>query len=336
MPTHPAPREIRPWSSADIATLKPPPISPSTASAPTRTPSRWSSAVSCARRPSLPLIGRASNPVRARRDDEAGDPARPLFAGSCEHERPRRPRAERDEHLLAAEDEPVAVALGARLERAGIRPGAGLGERVTAELLTCREWRQQAPALLVGAPPGDRLPVQAVRDRDDPPHVRVGSPELLDEERVRDHVQAEPAVLLGQRGGEEAQRGQLADDPAVDRLGAIPLGGVRSDLGVAERPRRLTDQLLLVGELEVHAARLDQKKSRRVGGAFVHPTDWPLRAREPLAVTWRGFDLLALRTRRDPQSTSRERLVRKGARSTKSPLVPRFTRRRSSVRSAST
>ena len=151
--------------------------------------------------------------LRARRDDEARDPARPGFAGAREHERPRRPRAERDEHLLAAEDEPVAVAVGARLERAGIRPGAGLGERVTAELLTCREWRQQAPALLVGPPPGDRLPVQAVRDRDDPPHVRVGSPELLDEERVRDHVQAEPAVLLGQRRGEEAQRGQLADDP---------------------------------------------------------------------------------------------------------------------------
>ena len=50
---------------------------------------------------------------------------------------------------------------------------------------------------------------------------------------------------------------------------------------------------------------LDQKKSCRVGGAFVHPTDWPLRAREPLAVTRRGFDLLALRTRQEPQSTTR-------------------------------
>ena len=53
---------MRPLSSADSATLSPPPTSPSTASPPTRTPSRNSSAVSCARSPSLPSIFRAENP----------------------------------------------------------------------------------------------------------------------------------------------------------------------------------------------------------------------------------------------------------------------------------
>ena len=49
-------------SSADIATLNPSPSPPSRAESGTRTPSRNSSAVSCARRPSLPSIFRASNP----------------------------------------------------------------------------------------------------------------------------------------------------------------------------------------------------------------------------------------------------------------------------------
>ena len=60
-------------------------------------------------------------------------------------------------------------------------------------------------------------------------------------------------MLLGQRSGEEAELGELADDRPVDRLGAVPLGGVGRDLRVAELARGLPDQLLLVREREVHA-----------------------------------------------------------------------------------
>src|SRR5207302_9073983 len=60
------------------------------------------------------------------------------------------------------------------------------------------------------------------------------------------------------------------------------VGGVRCDLGVAKGARRVADQLLLVGQREVHAgdpSRVpDHKKSRRAGGAFVHLTDRPLQA----------------------------------------------------------
>ena len=110
--------------------------------------------------------------------------------------------------------------------------------------------------MFVAAPPGDRLPVQAVRHRDDASHVRVGASDLLDHERVGDHVEPHPAVVLGQRRSQEAELGELGDDSAVDRLRAVPLGRVRCDLGVAERARRLPDQLLLVGERQVHAAIL--------------------------------------------------------------------------------
>ena len=54
------------------------------------------------------------------RDDEAGDPARPGFAGTREDERVRRPRAERDEGLLAGQGPAGPVALGTGLEPAGI------------------------------------------------------------------------------------------------------------------------------------------------------------------------------------------------------------------------
>ena len=77
------------------------------------------------------------------------------------------------------------------------------------------------------------------------------------------------------------------------------------------------------------------KKSRRVGGAFVHPTNWPLRAREPLAVTWRSFDLLALRTRRDPQSTTRSTSCARGAPHEKSARTEIYAKTLS-ARSAST
>ena len=84
--------------------------------------------------------------------------------------------------------------------------------------------------MLLAAPAGDRLAVQAVRHGDDAAHVRVGAADLLDDERVRDHVEPHPAVLLGQRRGQEAELGELGDDAAVDRLRAVPLGRVRRDL----------------------------------------------------------------------------------------------------------
>src|SRR5277367_2158977 len=48
------------------------------------------------------------------------------------------------------------------------------------------------------------------------------------------------------------------------------------------------------------------KKNRRIGGAFVHLTNQLARA-DARGVARRGFDLLALRVRRDPESTTRTR-----------------------------
>src|SRR2546430_14807356 len=77
MPTQPAASEMRPLSSADIATLKPSPSAPSLLESGTRTPSRKTSAVSCARSPSLPLIGEAEYPEVAGRTGKHGQPPGP-------------------------------------------------------------------------------------------------------------------------------------------------------------------------------------------------------------------------------------------------------------------
>ena len=179
--------------------------------------------MSCARRPSFPFIGRASKPSEAVGTRKALIPFGPCAAGPGEDDRRRGPGAERDEDLRAGQHPVVAVALCARRERCRVRPAAGLGQRVAAERLAAREPRQVLLPLLVGPPLRDRLPVQAVRDGDDPAHGRVGFAELLAEQAVGDGVEPAAAELLGERGREEAGIGERADERARQLLGLVPL-----------------------------------------------------------------------------------------------------------------
>ena len=254
-----------PSSSADIATLKPAPSSPSRAASGTRTPSRKSSPVSWARRPSFPSSFAGREARRVGRHEEARDPARPLAARAREDERDAGPRAERDEDLRAAEHPVAAVALRARDEARRIRAGARLGQRVAAELLARRERRQQLALLLVRPPPCDRLADEAVVHRDDPPDRRVGPAELLHHEAVRDRVEPHSTVRLGERSAQEADLGELADDRPVHLLRAVPLTRVRQHLALDERTGRAADQVLLVAGREVHGPV--SGRGRRAGPA---------------------------------------------------------------------
>ena len=139
---------------------------------------------------------------------------------------------------------------------AGIGAAARLGQRVAAERLAAAHARQPLGLLLLRPPLRDRLAGETVVDRDDPAHRRVGAAELLHHEAVRHRVEPHAAVLLGQRAAEEADVGELRDDPEIHPLRAVPLARVRDDLAVAERARGLADQLLLLGELEVHDRRI--------------------------------------------------------------------------------
>ena len=83
-------------------------------------------------------------------------------------------------------------------------------------------------------------------------------PELLDDERVGDGVEAAAAVPLVPAGAEEADVGELRHERAVDLLGAVPVPRVRDDLARRELAGRLADQLLLLRQLEVQGAILSR------------------------------------------------------------------------------
>ena len=120
MPTQPAPSEMRPWSSADIAILNPSPSLPDPVLVGhTHTVEEQLGGVLRAQA-ELALDRPCLEAGCVGRDDEAGDPARAGLAGAREDERVRRPRAERDEGLLAGQGPAGAVALGTGLEPAGI------------------------------------------------------------------------------------------------------------------------------------------------------------------------------------------------------------------------
>ena len=152
------------------------------------------------------MIPRApSPPVRAKTRADAG------------------PRAERDEDLRAVDHPPVAVALGARDERRRDRePLPGLGQPVAAERLAAAQPRQPLRLLLLRPPLRDRLAGEPVVDGDDPAHRRVRASELLHDEAVRHRVEPHAAVLLRERTAEEADIGELGDDPAIHPFACGP------------------------------------------------------------------------------------------------------------------
>ncbi len=242
IPTQPAASEIRPLSSAESATFMPSPSPASTFSAGTRTPSSVSSPVSCARSPSLPLIGCAEKPgesVGTRKQVTRS----PVFAKTSASPAQVPSVMKIFEPVISPA---VAVALGASDDAPGIGAGTGLGQRVAAERLTGRKPRQPLLLLLLGAPLPDRLPDEPDVDGDDPPDRRVRAAELLHDEAVRDGVEL-PAC-------EKPDLGELGNDLPVHRLVAIPLARMWRHLPVDELARRPADELLFGGQREIHNA----------------------------------------------------------------------------------
>ena len=90
------------------------------------------------------------------------------------------------------------------------------------------------------------------RDR----HRRVDPRQLLDRDRVREGVGAGAAVLLRDRHPHHAELRELRDDLVREPLLAIELLGDRRDLLEGELPHRVSQQLVLVVEIEVQPASL--------------------------------------------------------------------------------
>ena len=159
------------------------------------------------------------------------------------------PPAVRDEDLPAVDDPLVAVPAGRGLDGGHVGAGIGLGDPQAGDLLAA-DGRAQVPVLLLGAAePLDRRGGHLGLHGHG--HPNTGRPH--------------PGHLLGQHDGvapvaplatdlrrvpkpEEPQVTHSLEHPVREVLVALPVEGVRSQLGLDERPHRFPKLVVLVGE----------------------------------------------------------------------------------------
>ena len=117
--------------------------------------------------------------------------------------------------------------------------------------------------LLLGAEEEDRhRPERRVR-RDRDRDRRVDPRQLLDRDRVRHRVAARAAVRLRHGNPHQPEPGQLGDELVREAVLAVELLGDRRDPLDREVAHGLPDQLLLVGEVEVHVEASRVASSRQ-------------------------------------------------------------------------
>ncbi len=125
--------------------------------------------------------------------------------------------------------------------------------------------------LLLGPEQVDRLRperrVRAQRDRD----RRVHAGELLDRDRVGQRVAPAAAVLLRERDPHQPELAELLDDRVREGLRAVQLLRDGSHLPLGEVAHRAADQLVVVGEIEVHAILIPNARYKRHCRSRRHP-----------------------------------------------------------------
>ena len=160
-------------------------------------------------------------------------------------------------------------------------PTPGLGETERRELLALRLGHEPALTLLLGPPLQECQRVQRDVHALDDTERRIGTLQLLAQDREADVVHPAAAVGFGDRGSEEALLPHPSEHLAVDFALRVPFADVRQDLGLCERSRGLLDELVLVGQREVHhgahPTRRESPECRSV--ALDHPrysgSFWP-------------------------------------------------------------
>ena len=132
-------------------------------------------------------------------------------------------------------------------------PAPGSVRPKAASFLPGGEVGEPGPLLVFVAEEEDRhRPERAVR-RDRDRDRRIDSRQLLDRDRVGDRVGAAAAVLLGNGHAHQPELGQLRDEVVGKAVLPVELLGDRGDLLLGEVADRAADELLLLGEVEVHA-----------------------------------------------------------------------------------
>src|SRR6266403_661440 len=92
------------------------------------------------------------------------------------------------------------------------------------------------------------------------PEPGVVARDPLHDEQVGERVGAAAAHVLGERDPEEAERGEALHGLVREAFLAVPGGGVRLHLALAEVADRRLDVTVLVGEREIHLVRSLRKR----------------------------------------------------------------------------
>src|SRR5690606_27888996 len=153
-----------------------------------------------------------------------------------------------DVELRTVDDVLVAVTTRGRADVRDVGAAAGLGDRERTDRATLERGTRE-PLDQVGVARRDdvRGGDAVAEQRRDQARRTTGEDDLLED---REHVEggaARAAVLLCDRGAEQARVGGLAMQFARDLAGALPLVQVGDDLLAREVGGELTERLLLVG-----------------------------------------------------------------------------------------
>src|SRR5262249_44398632 len=274
MPSAWAAMPMRPPSSVDIATLNPPPTSPRTALAGTRTSSRKIWQLCDPRMPSFLSGGPSVTPFLSSGIRNDVIPRWPLSGSVIAISTATRAFGPLAIQFFVPEMTKSSPArAGARLLRAGGGPRLGLRQAEAAEEAPAPQRDQPLLLLRRRAELLDRIAHQRVVDAHDDAGRRAGARDLLHHQDVGDGVEAGAAVLLGDGHAEEPQLRHAAHQPRREAVLAVDRGRLRQHILHGELARRLQDELLLRREGEVHRHFPSNRAGRLARNACI-PSRW--------------------------------------------------------------
>jgi len=186
-------------------------------------------------------------------DDERAHPARPLRRiGLREDDIDLGERGIGDEDLRSVEDVLVPAQQRRAGARAGVRARGGFGQGEGPQAAAGRHVMEVAVVLSRGAELVDRPGGQGGVRREYAAGARARPGHFLDGDYVAHLIRARAAHLLWEGHAQEIQVRHLRQKLPGKAVITVDFSGDRRHLGLGELPNRLTNQLLLIGQLEVH------------------------------------------------------------------------------------
>ncbi len=156
--------------------------------------------------------------------------------------------------------QPPSTASARLISAPASEPDPGLGQREAPDPVAARERRHEPRALRVAAELENRQRARRRVHGDRHADAGVRARELLEHQDVREEARAGTAVLLRHADAHQAELAERSEQLAWKPVRAIPLGGVRLDLGPREVAGERLDLALLRRELEVHGGHTSAVK----------------------------------------------------------------------------